>query len=241
MTRQSVFQGGSLSRNERAICFALGLAINLIALLLLFAVRTPSQERSPRNGAATMAFVGTEKPDASPKTPVKPTLPTNLLQSSSMPALSSVTGGTTLTATNCDVLSTVANGLVSDPLAVQAVDRAPPDSRSVADAIVIWNGGWRNETIDADAPLAIVRSNVLTTLDFLPPECLAEQVSGPRFIPVANGDRTILLVFGSGTWSWLSLTETPGDVAEPLGLAGLCANTALPIPTDVDQLICGSR
>lgn len=116
----------------------------------------------------------------------------------------------------CAILDSVAKAIVADPATVAAIVQAPADTRSIADAIVIWNVGWSAAAMEAGAPLEPVRANVIATLQAAPEDCLASPVAGPRLVPVPNGDRTLFLVFGSGEWSWKSLiepvpVETAGD------------------------------
>lgn len=120
------------------------------------------------------------------------------------------------TAADCPIVEDVAKGILADPEALQAVINAPPETRSIADAIVVWNAAWAPATTptipDAPAPLGPVRTNVQATLQSLPEECLSPVVSGPRLIAVPNGERTLILVFGSGDWSWQTLIEpAPGQ------------------------------
>lgn len=105
----------------------------------------------------------------------------------------------------CATLEQVANGLLADPLALGAILRAPPETRSIADAIVIWNAGWSESASAVDSSLGAVRAATEQSLRALDDKCLDEPVAGPRFIPVTAGARTMLIVIGSGIWRWRDL------------------------------------
>lgn len=53
----------------------------------------------------------------------------------------------------CATLELVSKAIVDDPSAVQAVVHAPPETRSIAEAIVLWNAGWSYAASTPDAPL----------------------------------------------------------------------------------------
>lgn len=110
----------------------------------------------------------------------------------------------------CAPLPLIAQALVADPAALAAVRDAPPETRSVADAVVLWNAGWAAAASTPDMPLAPARSVVEQSLLSLPDSCLDEPVAGPRLVPVADGDRTMFMVIGSGNWTWRQLLDDPG-------------------------------
>jgi len=129
-------------------------------------------------------------------------------------ALSALTG-------QCATLDVVSKAIVADPSVVTAVVHAPPETRSIAEAIVMWNAGWSNAANTPDAPLAPARTVVELSLNSVEDGCLDEQIAGPRLIPVPVPDsqRTMFLVFGSGSWTWRELLAesalaqdiTPGE------------------------------
>lgn len=110
----------------------------------------------------------------------------------------------------CAALPLIANALVADPAALAAVRGAPPETRSIADAVVLWNAGWAAAASTPDMPLAPARSVVEQSLASLPDNCLDEPVAGPRLVPVADGDRTMFMVIGSGNWTWRQLLDDRG-------------------------------
>jgi len=111
----------------------------------------------------------------------------------------------------CATLDIVTKAIVADPLAVAAVVHAPPETRSIAEAIVLWNVGWSSAASAVDAPLGPARAIVELSLNSVEDGCLDEQIVGPRLVPVPVPDSqiTVFLVFGSGTWTWRELVTDP--------------------------------
>lgn len=99
----------------------------------------------------------------------------------------------------------IEQALGADPAIQLAAASAPRESRSVAEAIIVWNQGWSAVADAAAAPLAPVRIIVQRELARLPADCAAEPVLGPRFVAVATAHGTTLFVFGSGRWAWRDL------------------------------------
>ena len=112
----------------------------------------------------------------------------------------------------CSPLDVVTSQLASDPLVPLAISRVARADRSISEAIVMWNAEWSEASATQDAPLAEVRSRVLTILEGLPPECLEAPVIGPRLIAIPEQGYTTFLAFGSGEWSWQQLVEPDSDI-----------------------------
>lgn len=121
---------------------------------------------------------------------------------------------TSAPAGQCGTLDLVTRAIVADPVAVAAVIDAPPETRSIAEAIVMWNAGWSNFATSAESPLNPTRLVVEQSLASVEDLCLDEPIAGPRLIPipVADSQRTMFLVFGSGNWTWRELLATPAPV-----------------------------
>ena len=115
--------------------------------------------------------------------------------------------------TTCDVAYTLERGFGDDPLLSAELARIGPQSRSVANAIMVWDGSWVE--LGGGAPedaLETLRRAIVEAVRAAPPECLTQELSGPRFIAVSRSGATTVLVLGSGTWRWeqvLLETSTP--------------------------------
>lgn len=118
----------------------------------------------------------------------------------------------------CSIPAGVLAALLADAAAVDAIRHAPPEARSIAQAIVIWNNGWSPYTANPGSPLSAPRATIERSLAAAPDGCLDEPVTGPRLIPIADGTGTgtIFLVFGSGNWTWRALLLPAALPAAPV-------------------------
>lgn len=83
------------------------------------------------------------------------------------------------------------------------IDALPPDVRTSADAILLWNGQWLDPgATSADPNKGSLRRVVEGIVAGMPGECRGVPERGPQFIPVPKGDRTVMIVIGSGAWHW---------------------------------------
>ncbi len=115
----------------------------------------------------------------------------------------------------CDLTDTVQAALRADPAARAALASLPPRARSVANAVMLWDGRW----IGSGDEFGPIRTIVLAALRSASADCRAATQAGPRLIVVA-GRPDFVLAVGSGRWRW-------GDL-DPLLDAG--ADAALVVP-----------
>lgn len=118
----------------------------------------------------------------------------------------------------CATFDLVAKSVIAEPDVVAAVLTTPQESRSIADAVVIWNAGWSNTAGSPSEPLGPARAVIEHSLRSVPDNCLDEPVTGPRLVPIPEGERTMFLAIGSGNWTWRQLLTEP-DPALPPGEA----------------------
>ena len=200
------------SRNERLVTLGIAVALHIALILILLVVRGPMQATVAKSGA--LSVMSLDAPQEAQSKPPPPTMPSKRI--AEIVPLTSVIYSETfdrdakLTAAgNCATLDIVVQALLADRLAVESVLNAPPEARSIADAVVIWNAGWSEAADAADAPLAPARASVEQSLSLIPDRCLDEPVAGPRLVPIPAGSGTMFLVFGSGVWTWRELVSPP--------------------------------
>ncbi len=202
----------SLSVSQRVLSLGAAAVLNgaVLALLIMLRSQTPATAGKIDHGLISISIA--TAPQAQKQLPVIRHILPLRTEAADLPAEAAAAAPSPRgTSDDCPVVEDVAKGILADPAALDAIIHAPPDTRSIADAIVIWNLAWAPATApattDAQSPLGPVRTNVMATLVSLPQDCLSSIVSGPRLIAVPNGERTLILVFGSGDWSWKSLIE----------------------------------
>jgi hypothetical protein len=123
--------------------------------------------------------------------------------------------------TTCDISDTLARAFTGSELVKAELARIGPESRSVANAIMFWDGGWV-ELPKSAPPEAIdtLRRAIVEGVRAAPPECLAQDITGPRFIAVTGAGPTMMLVLGSGAWRWeqLLIEANKGEAAQTITL-----------------------
>lgn len=222
------------SATQRSAVLGGVIALHGLLLLLVLALHSPGQ-RVVKPAGMQLISIATDqaqeppKPVMPSKVPAKPIPQAELAQAiASASAPAGMVG-------NCETLSVISKALLADPDAIAGVAAVPADQRSIADAIVVWNAGWSPAASELEAPLGTVRMLVEEYLREAPDSCLDEAIAGPRLIPIIEGDRTTLLAFGSGHWTWRQLLETPDAVPSGESLPG-AVSTMMPAghtePTD---------
>ena len=103
----------------------------------------------------------------------------------------------------CELTGALQASLQTDPSVQEALERVPASSRSVANALLLWNGDWMDSgEMGGEAALAPIRDVVVAGVLSEPADCRSRTIQGPRFLSVTTSSGTALLVFGSGVWRW---------------------------------------
>lgn len=205
----------NIPRSRRLAALMAVTALHALLLLLFLTARSVAPQPAQAPGALTIVSVAD---DSSATPPPPPKLPSPVVDDVQLAefALSTETDPTAsaASASGCAALEAVTEALLTDPVAVAAVLQAPPETRSIAEAIVVWNTGWAAATATAGAPLEPVRATVRRSLESIDERCLDEPIAGPRLVPIPAGAGTMFLVFGSGSWTWRQLTLDPDPLLE---------------------------
>jgi hypothetical protein len=200
----------SLPRRNRAAALTFVVALHLCLIILALAARSATQPVQASPGALTVVSIANA---ASTTPPPPPPLPSKIIEdnpvSQIVVAAEADSGPDAPAGSGCTTLEAVSKALLSDTEALGAVLAAPPDTRSIAEAIVVWNAGWSEATSSIEAPLGPVRVAVTSSLSSVEDNCLDEPIAGPRLIPIPAGQRTMFVVIGSGNWSWRQLLRQP--------------------------------
>lgn len=192
----------------------------LVVLFLVLARRVPDarpvqatlQLLSLRNtpGAPAKPAAARSVTPAPPKpTPAPVTLPTP----PPPPVIGLAAGGEVVGASvgvdgGCAMPTAIAKAIEGNPAAIAALQALPPEVRSKADAVMIWDTDWlRAPASDGSDGLLPVRQVIEQVFAASAPQCIEVPVTGPQFIPVTVSDRTVMLVVGSGNWAWKNLLD----------------------------------
>lgn len=101
---------------------------------------------------------------------------------------------------DCAMIESLTAALRDDPRTPAALAAVPASARTVANALMLWDGHW----IASAAPGAVerLRGIIVARVRATSSACQAVPVTGPRLVIVPDAGGTIVLAFGSGNWSW---------------------------------------
>lgn len=119
-----------------------------------------------------------------------------------------------MTEGGCDLTDTVQSALRSSESARAALAALPARARSVANAIMLWDGQWIDPASAADRrALVPVQDVVRATVRAASADCRTQLQAGPRLI-VMPGPPDVVLALGSGRWRWDDLDRDEGQNAQ---------------------------
>lgn len=106
----------------------------------------------------------------------------------------------------CDLSDVVQRLLRERPDVTAALQRMPRAARSVADALMLWDGHWIDAgAVGGSTALDPIRAAVAAAIRAAPANCRDAKVIGPRLLIVPSATGNQVLAFGSGEWSWAQL------------------------------------
>jgi hypothetical protein len=117
------------------------------------------------------------------------------------------TAGSAPAGAPCDLQTSLANDLREARAAQRALLAVPASARSVADAIMMWDGHWPADT-EAGGK-ALLRALIAREIAAARSECLDQINRGPQLFLVPAAGTTIAIVIGSGEWRWRDLLAAP--------------------------------
>jgi len=115
-------------------------------------------------------------------------------------------------ASACDPTRALQAELQGDRDVLDELSRVPRQARSVANAIMIWDGRWT--PIDAPGAPSLadpLHQAIISTVRAMSPACQAQQVLGPRLLTVNDDRGSTVLALGSGAWTWSQILSGVGQ------------------------------
>lgn len=110
----------------------------------------------------------------------------------------------------CPVVASLQAALEGDARASSALASIPRTSRSVANAVMLWDGGWiAPQRAGGAAAVDAIRNAVASMLAQTTDDCRTRTNLGPVFVPVRSEAGTTILAIGSGAWRWVDLLRDP--------------------------------
>lgn len=236
-----------LTFRERArrggLLFLIG-ALHLIAILWL-ATRPPLAVTRPEAVVDLISIPGTSggKPEPSaappPKAEAEIVSPVVIARSpiAAAPEVeavadSSVAQGSGMATGGCALAQAVGDAILADAGAMAYLEALPPEARTEADAVMLWDGRWQvpdGPRVERRPPVAstanpaematpgALRGVIEQVIRDAQPECRDAPVLGPRFIALPTPSRTTMIVIGSGEWRWADLIQPTEPCVKSVG------------------------
>ena len=109
---------------------------------------------------------------------------------------------------DCAVGDAIGGALRANPEAAAALAAVPASERTVANALMLWDGQWAAPA-SAESRRAVgqLRAIIVASIRAAPLACQAAPLTGPRLVIVPDAAGTVVLAFGSGNWSWTELAS----------------------------------
>jgi hypothetical protein len=116
----------------------------------------------------------------------------------------------------CDVTQQLAQAFGASPEVRQGIAAIPANDRSVANAVMLWDGHWAEGTHSGG--MAVLRALLVKAVVSSRPECLQAQNQGPVLFLIPDNHTTVVLAIGSGQWRWADVLM---PASQPAVIAGL--------------------
>jgi hypothetical protein len=216
---------GMIALPRRARLASLVLAIGLQAALIAVILGIAPVTTRPRDRSIAVFDIGATVSAASSVGPPQPRSASGRPRASSGPATrvaaplppSDSTAASVLEESAaadagnvCDIGATLQVTLQSSDTVRASLAAIPAADRSVANAIMVWNNDWLTfDTAPISDSIAAIRDVIAQTIAGAAAECRLQPQIGPQLVLVAGGQGTTVLAFGSGTWRWHDLIESP--------------------------------
>lgn len=122
-------------------------------------------------------------------------------------ALSVAAAASAAAGSACDLTQWIQKALQADPQVQQALARIPRPARSIANAIMLWDGAWVATRATAADDTAAIRLAVISGVAAAPEACQNQATRGPELFTLNDAMGTTVVVVGSGNWKWADLLK----------------------------------
>ncbi len=198
----------------RAAFIALSVQVGLLALLLSSIINVAPQKAGVGNaGISLFSLAATNEqrpvppqpPDALRAPPPIVRVKAVSMVASVQPAPISTSDAMPAAGQACDIASLVGKALETDEQALASLIIIDSTSLPVSRATMLWDGQWvLPPSLATTSLFSPVQQSVIQAVLAAPLACQTEPMTGPQFIMLSgvNAGRTIVLVVGSGAWTW---------------------------------------
>lgn len=123
-------------------------------------------------------------------------------------ALSVAAAATAASGQACALTGWLQAALQADPQVQAALPLIPRPARSVANALMLWDGGWVPAPERAMAGVAAIRTALISGIRAAPAACQTQTIRGAELMTLTSGSDTTVLAVGAGEWRWADLVSS---------------------------------
>lgn len=141
-----------------------------------------------------------------PEAPPPPLVLAAIAVDVAVPAIEIAGDGPAAASGECRLATALQAALAGDGAVRRALAAVPAEDRSLANAVMVWDGHWAPATALGGTPRANpVREVVVDQIHAASPDCRQAAITGPRLLVVTATESPTALAFGSGVWRWADL------------------------------------
>lgn len=203
---------------KRRVAFGISVAVHLVLIALLFVYNADMPSVRPERGMSMIDMLSDNDTKAQPAQEADEpevdvtTMPGETLFPVELPMLAQVAASSGPEGETCAIAAAIQADLLVDEAARAEIAAIPFDSRSVANAIVLWVGTPEHIRPVLPATDAVI----LKRLQSVPEQCLDLDQAGPDFIYAMVDNRTVSVALGSGKWRWRTYFDLLSVSLRPL-------------------------
>ena len=198
----------------RAALITTSVQFGLLALLLSsITTVTPQRVSAGNSGISVFSLAAASEQQPATAKPIDAEIvPPPLVRAKVVSLLATVeptlgpnSEAVTLAGQSCDIATLVGQALEANEDALASLITMDSASLPVSRATMLWDGDWvQPPTVTNAASLFHIQQSVVAAVLAAPTACQTEPMAGPQFIMLngVNAGRTIVLVVGSGAWTW---------------------------------------
>jgi hypothetical protein len=191
-----------------AIVAPAAVAVTLVSLAPTAAAATPDPPARPEEPPPAEPETPAGKADPGDAPPEAAPQPQPSAEPPSPPASPDTPQLLTATAPGGCAVPSEVQAALQDATVRAALHRIPSARRSVANAVMLWDGQWIAAGALADAATAApIRQAIAAAVRRADPGCAAAPIRGPMFFVVPDEAGAMVLVMGAAQWRWSDLAD----------------------------------
>lgn len=224
---RGIWRAATASLRKRHLVLVGVILVHAFVVAILFFVRNPPVPAAAAAGALrTFDVLPDAPPVPEPQVPPPPVPPPVVEDIAPLPivelpvpaiaAAPPPTASAGAAGPSCDLTQAVQRALRESKAVGAALLRIPVEARSVANAVMLWDGAWvAPAAIGGEAVLEPIQAKVIATVEAASQTCRMDVQAGPRLVLIPGERETLTIAIGSGSWRWGDLARKVPAITRP--------------------------